>query len=75
MAAATESVMADAMALEDVANSPSIAVHEQKLYADLASTQIVNLSPDQRLAAPGRHEAGPTARFPEGADSGRTLPV
>jgi uncharacterized protein (DUF1800 family) len=44
-----ESVMADAMALEDVANSPSITVHEQKLYADLASTQIVNLSPDQRL--------------------------
>jgi uncharacterized protein (DUF1800 family) len=48
-AAATESVMADAMALEDVASSPSITVHEQKLYADLASTQIVNLSPDQRL--------------------------
>ena len=41
--------MADAMALEDVASSPSITVHEQKLYADLASTQIVNLSPDQRL--------------------------
>ena len=50
MAAAVESVMADAMALEDVANSPSIAVHEQKLYADLASTQIVNMLPDQRLA-------------------------
>jgi uncharacterized protein (DUF1800 family) len=49
MAAASESVMADAMALEDVASSPSITVHEQKLYADLASTQIVNLSPDQRL--------------------------
>jgi uncharacterized protein (DUF1800 family) len=49
MAAATQSVMADAMALEDVASSPSITVHEQKLYADLASTQIVNLSPDQRL--------------------------
>ena len=49
MAAAGESVMADAMALEDVASSPSITVHEQKLYADLASTQIVNLSPDQRL--------------------------
>jgi uncharacterized protein (DUF1800 family) len=47
--AASESVMADAMALEDVASSPSITVHEQKLYADLASTQIVNLSPDQRL--------------------------
>jgi uncharacterized protein (DUF1800 family) len=47
--AAKESLMADAMALEDVASSPSIAVHEQKLYADLASTQIVNLSPDQRL--------------------------
>jgi uncharacterized protein (DUF1800 family) len=49
MAKANESVMADAMALEDVASSPSITVHEQKLYADLASTQIVNLSPDQRL--------------------------
>jgi uncharacterized protein (DUF1800 family) len=48
-AAASESAMADAMALEDVASSPSITVHEQKLYADLASTQIVNLSPDQRL--------------------------
>jgi uncharacterized protein (DUF1800 family) len=48
-AAASESMMADAMALEDVASSPSITVHEQKLYADLASTQIVNLSPDQRL--------------------------
>ncbi len=50
MAAAAESVMADAMALEDVANSPSIAVHEQKLYADLASTQIINMPPGQRLA-------------------------
>src|ERR1700722_11599064 len=50
MAAAVESVMADAMALEDVANSPSIAVHEQKLYADLASTQIINMPSDQRLA-------------------------
>src|SRR6204780_5233865 len=48
-AAASESAMADAMALEDVASSPSITVHEQKLYADLASTQIVNLSPDQRM--------------------------
>src|SRR3984957_11223939 len=48
-AMANESVMADAMALEDVANSPSITVHEQKLYADLASTQIVNMPPDQRL--------------------------
>src|SRR6202453_494655 len=47
--AAKENLMADAMALEDVASSPSIAVHEQKLYADLASTQIVNLSPDQRM--------------------------
>jgi uncharacterized protein (DUF1800 family) len=47
--AAKESLMADAMALDDVASSPSIAVHEQKLYADLASTQIVNQSPDQRL--------------------------
>ncbi|HEV2272842.1 MAG TPA: DUF1800 family protein, partial [Acidobacteriaceae bacterium] len=40
--------IADAMALEDVASSPSIQVHEQKLYADLASTAIVNLPPDQR---------------------------
>jgi uncharacterized protein (DUF1800 family) len=48
-AMANESVIADAMALEDVASSPSITVHEQKLYADLASTQIVNLFPDQRL--------------------------
>ncbi len=47
--AANENLMADAMALEDVASSPSIAVHEQKLYADLASTQIVNLLPGQRL--------------------------
>ncbi|MEA2260968.1 MAG: hypothetical protein QOJ51_3793 [Acidobacteriaceae bacterium] len=47
--AGNESLMADAMALEDVASSPSIAVHEQKLSADLASTQIVNRSPDQRL--------------------------
>jgi uncharacterized protein (DUF1800 family) len=49
MTTANENVLADAMALEDVASSPSITVHEQKLYADLASTQIVNLSPDQRL--------------------------
>jgi uncharacterized protein (DUF1800 family) len=48
-AAASESVMADAMAIEDVASSPSITVHERKLYDDLASTQIVNLSPDQRM--------------------------
>jgi len=48
-AKASENVMADAMALEDVASSPSITVHEQKLYADLASTQIVNLSADQRM--------------------------
>jgi uncharacterized protein (DUF1800 family) len=47
--AANDNLLADAMALEDVASSPSITVHEQKLYADLASTQIVNLSPDQRL--------------------------
>ena len=46
---ANDNVMADAMALEDVASSPSITVHEQKLYEDLASTQIVNLSPDQRM--------------------------
>jgi uncharacterized protein (DUF1800 family) len=43
-----ENVVADAMALEDVASSPSITVHEQKLYADLSSTRIVNLPPDQR---------------------------
>jgi uncharacterized protein (DUF1800 family) len=49
MSANNDNVVADAIALEDVANSPSITVHEQKLYADLASTQIVNLSPDQRL--------------------------
>jgi uncharacterized protein (DUF1800 family) len=49
MAKANDSVIADAMALEDIASSPSITVHEQKLYADLASTQIVNLSPGQRL--------------------------
>lgn len=48
-ATANESIMADAMALEEVASSPSITVHEQKLYADLASTQIVNLPADQRL--------------------------
>jgi uncharacterized protein (DUF1800 family) len=47
--AANANVLADAMAIEDVASSPSITVHEQKLYADLASTQIVNLSPGQRL--------------------------
>jgi uncharacterized protein (DUF1800 family) len=47
--AVKENLIADAMALEDVANSPSISVHEQKLFADLASTQIVNLSPGQRL--------------------------
>ncbi len=39
---------ADAMTLEDVARSPSIQVHEQKLYADLASTSIINLPADQR---------------------------
>jgi uncharacterized protein (DUF1800 family) len=44
-----DDLMATAMALEDVAGSPSITVHEQKLYADLASTQVVNLSPGQRL--------------------------
>jgi uncharacterized protein (DUF1800 family) len=48
-AAANDNLMADSMALEDVASSPSIAVHEQKLYADLASTQVVNLLPAQRL--------------------------
>ena len=46
---ANDNLMADSMALEDVASSPSIAVHEQKLYADLASTQVVNLLPAQRL--------------------------
>jgi uncharacterized protein (DUF1800 family) len=45
----SDDLMATAMALEDVAGSPSITVHEQKLYADLASTQIVNLSAGQRL--------------------------
>jgi uncharacterized protein (DUF1800 family) len=46
---AAEALMASAMSIEDVATSPSMAVHEQKLYADLASTQIVNLPPAQRL--------------------------
>ncbi len=36
-------------AAEDPASSPSMTVHEQKLYADLASTQIVNLPPAERL--------------------------
>ena len=43
-----EDMIADAMALEDAAQSPSIQVHEQKLYADLASTSILNLPADQR---------------------------
>jgi uncharacterized protein (DUF1800 family) len=43
-----EDPLADAMALEDIASSPSMLVHEQKLYADLATTAIVNLPPDQR---------------------------
>ena len=47
-AEAKDDLLADAMALEDVARSPSIQVHEQKLYADLASTSIVNLPADQR---------------------------
>jgi uncharacterized protein (DUF1800 family) len=46
---ANDNVLADAMALDDAANSPSITVHEQKLYEDLASTQIVNLPPNQRM--------------------------
>jgi uncharacterized protein (DUF1800 family) len=46
---ANDNVLADAMALDDVANSPSITVHEQKLYEDLASTQIVNLPANQRM--------------------------
>ena len=46
---ANENLVADAMALDDVANSPSMTVHEQKLYEDLASTQIVNLPPNQRM--------------------------
>src|SRR3984957_10788981 len=66
MAAASESVMADAMALEDVASSPSITVHEQKLYADLASTQIVNLSPDQRLDRLVSMKPGELRRFTKG---------
>ena len=35
--------------MED-AGSPSIKVHEQRLYADLAATGIVNLPPAQRVA-------------------------
>ncbi len=41
-------MLADAIALEDAARSPSIQVHERKLYADLDSTSIVNLPADQR---------------------------
>ena len=74
-AAASESVMADAMALEDVASSPSITVHEQKLYADLASTQIVNLSPGPAIGPAGEYEAGPASQFHEGSDPGRTRPA
>jgi uncharacterized protein (DUF1800 family) len=48
-ASTNENLVADAMALDEVANSPSMAVHEQKLYEDLASTQIVNLPPNQRM--------------------------
>lgn len=40
--------MADSMAIEDVVQSPSMQVHEQKLYADLASAAIVNDPADQR---------------------------
>ena len=47
--AAKESPPVDRMPLEDVANSPSMAMHEQKLYSDLASTEVVTLPPDQRL--------------------------
>jgi uncharacterized protein (DUF1800 family) len=43
-----EDPLADAMALEEIASSPSMQVHEQKLYADLATTAIVNLPADQR---------------------------
>ncbi|HEY4051608.1 MAG TPA: DUF1800 domain-containing protein, partial [Acidobacteriaceae bacterium] len=48
VAKSKEDPLADAMALEDIASSPSMQVHEQKLYADLATTAIVNLPPDQR---------------------------
>src|SRR6202012_1756316 len=42
---------------------PSITVHEQKLYADLASTQIVNLPPDQRLDRVVNLKPGPVSGF------------
>ena len=35
---------------EEIANSPSIKVKEQHLYADLTATAIVNLPPAQRVA-------------------------
>ena len=35
---------------DDAANSPSIKVKEQRLYADLAATSVVNLPPAQRVA-------------------------
>ena len=35
---------------DDAANSPSIKVKEQHLYADLAATSVVNLPPAQRVA-------------------------
>jgi uncharacterized protein (DUF1800 family) len=70
--AANESVP---MALEDVASSPSITVHEQKLYADLASTQIVNLSPDQRLERLVSMKPGQLRGFMKGLTPGRTNPA
>ena len=36
--------------MEDASGSPSMKVHEQHLYADLAATGIVNLPPAQRVA-------------------------
>lgn len=38
----------ESMALEEAARSPSMSIHEQKLYADLQSTEIVNLPADER---------------------------
>ena len=47
----TGGVMAGAASnQDDAAGSPSMKVHEQHLYADLAATGIVNLPPAQRVA-------------------------
>ena len=68
-AAANESVMADAMALEDVASSPSITVHEQKLYRRSGLNPDCESISRSASAADGDYEAGPAARFHEGPHS------